>query len=106
MRDAGYMGPFFQKEIKGLKIWTMSWVPNLNWEPGQKVPTVDLKEHPPIICIGIGIKYKCFKKEEIASIVSRLRESNVDVTFDDITIPREALSEIADELGARSKLSF
>lgn len=106
MRDARYMGPFFRKEIKEIKIWTMCWVPDLKWQPGQKVPTVDLREHPPIVCIEFENKHKCFKKEEIASIVLRLRESKVDVTFDEITIPKEALSEIADELDARSKLSF
>jgi hypothetical protein len=106
MIDAGYKGPFSSKEINGIKIWNMNWVPDLKWQPGQEIPTVDLKEHPPIICIGVGIKYKCFKKEEIPGIVSELREANSDVIIGEITIPKGAVKEIANELDTRSKAPF
>lgn len=106
MTDPGYKGPFSSKEINGIKIWNMNWVPDLKWQPGQEIPTVDLKEHPPIICIGVGIKYKCFKKEEIPGIVSELREANSDVNIGEITIPKGAVKEIANELDTRSKAPF
>lgn len=106
MTDVGYVGPVFGREINGIKIWNMIWLPDLKWQPGQEVPTNDIKEHPAIICIGIGTKYKCFKKDEIPGIILELREANSDVHIDDIIIPKDATKEIANDLDTRSKARF
>ena len=82
----------------------MSWLPDLTWQPGMKVPETDPKEHPPITCVGIGLKYKCFEKEEIPGIVSKLREATEDVPLGAVTITKGALKEIVAELDKRSKL--
>ena len=105
MAEPRYFGPFFlKKNIQGIEIWNMSWVPDLTWQPDLKVPETDPKVHPPVTCVGIGLEYKCFEKEEIPSIVSKLREAREDVPLGAVTIPKGALKEIAEELDKRSKL--
>lgn len=104
MVEPRYLGPFFLKIVQGVKIWSMLWVPDLNWQPGQEIPKLDPEKHPQLICLGVGLKNKCFKREEIPGIVSKLREAKDDVLLSEseITIPKVALKEIADEIDRRA----
>jgi hypothetical protein len=88
--------------IHGIEISKMVWLPDLKWQPGQDIPTTD-PNHPPKICVGVGLKNRYFKQEEIPSIVSKLREAKDDVRLGEITIPKDALKEIAEEIDKLSK---
>jgi hypothetical protein len=104
MPEGRYLGPFFKKEIKGIKIWNMIWIPDLKWQLGQEIPKSDPEGHPHISCVGVGIEYKCFNNVELPGIISMLKEANSDVLLGKVTVPKDACKEIANELNVRSKL--
>jgi len=101
MTDGNYLGPSFLKKINEIKIWYMIWVPDLKWQPGQEIPNTDPKQYPPITCIGVGVKYKCLKNEEIPEIVSRLKAASGDISIGDVIVPRDITEEVAEELDRR-----
>jgi len=102
-----YFGPLCIREIGGVKIGTLPWIDkeDLNWAPGQKVASLD-PSHPPQFSITVGIKSQVIKKDEIPSIVSKLRAYDKEVDLGEVIIPREALKEVAVELEDRVKRGF
>lgn len=102
-----YFGPLNNKEIGGVQIGTLLWIDkeDLSWAPGQKMAALD-PSHPSQFSISVGIKSQVIKKDEIPSIVSKLRASDKEVDLGEVIIPREALKEVAVELEDRVKRGF